>query len=117
MARYQEEFETKGARFRIRNAEEQDAQSLIGFMRYVDRETTFLAREPGEFDASFPPEKEAALLKTWADGEEKLFSHTAKPLSDKYAFNCFRIRPRAFDTLPCDILKSPEISETESAYQ
>ncbi len=73
MARYQEEFETKGARFRIRNAEDRDAQSLIGFMRYVDRETTFLAREPGEFEASFPPEKEAALLKTWADGEEKLF--------------------------------------------
>jgi len=73
MARYREEFETKGARFIIRNAEGEDAQSIIDFMRYVDRETTFLAREPGEFDASFSVEQETALLQGWADGGEKQF--------------------------------------------
>lgn len=46
---------------------------MFEFMRHVDSETTFLAREPGEFEASFSLESEAALLKSWSAGEDKLF--------------------------------------------
>ncbi len=73
MAKHREIFETKGTRFILRNAEGADAEKIIEFMRHVDSETTFLAREPGEFDASFTVERERDLLAGWAEGEEKLF--------------------------------------------
>ena len=50
MALYEEVFQSKGAVFTIRNAGPQDAQAMLDYMGCVDRETTFLAREPGEFE-------------------------------------------------------------------
>lgn len=73
MSKYQEIFETKDQLFLLRNAEECDASKILRFMQYVDHETTFLAREPGEFKASYPLETEASLLKSWSEGEAKLF--------------------------------------------
>lgn len=73
MPRYREVFEGKGGRFLIRNAEGADAPKLFEYMEYVDRETVFLAREPGEFAESYTLEEEAKLLSGWAGGDEKLF--------------------------------------------
>ena len=53
MALYEEVFQSKGAVFTIRNAGPQDAQAMLDYMGCVDRETTFLAREPGEFERGF----------------------------------------------------------------
>ena len=47
MALYEEVFQSKGEVFTIRNAGPQDAQAMLDYMACVDRETTFLAREPG----------------------------------------------------------------------
>lgn len=91
MARYREAFETQGRRFLLRSAEETDARKLIDYMRAVDRETTFLAREPGEFEAEYTPEKEAALLKGWAEGDEKLFL-VAEAETGELAATCGCIR-------------------------
>ena len=87
MSKYQESFETKGQFFLLRNAEENDAQKMFEFMRHVDGETTFLAREPGEFEASFSLESEAALLKSWSAGEDKLFL-VAETKSGEIAATC-----------------------------
>ena len=73
MARYREPFPTKGGEGLIRNAEAEDAAKLFEFMRYVDRETAFLAREPGEFEASYTLEQETSLLGGWAESATKLF--------------------------------------------
>ena len=62
MALYEEVFQSKGAVFTIRNAGPQDAQAMLDYMGCVDRETTFLAREPGEFERGFTLEKERAYL-------------------------------------------------------
>ncbi len=69
MSRYKENF----GRFTIRNAEGADAPKLFYYMEHVDRETTFLAREPGEFAESYTLEQEEKLLAGWAQGDEKLF--------------------------------------------
>lgn len=73
MSRYREEFQGKGGRFIIRNAEGDDAAKIFAYMEYVDRETVFLAREPGEFTESYTLEEESRLLAQWAGGDEKLF--------------------------------------------
>lgn len=73
MSHYREEFQGKGGRFVIRNAEGADAPKLFTYMDHVDRETVFLAREPGEFAANYTVEEEAKLLSGWAAGDEKLF--------------------------------------------
>ena len=73
MSRYREVFEGKGGRFIIRNAEGTDAPRLFTYMDHVDRETVFLAREPGEFAESYTLEQEEELLRRWAEGDEKLF--------------------------------------------
>lgn len=73
MARYLENFSAKDDVFCLRNAEEADAEKLFTFMDIIDRETTFLAREPGEFRQSYTLEQERTLLRGWADGDTKLF--------------------------------------------
>lgn len=73
MSQYREEFQGKGGRFIIRSAERADAAKIFDYMDHVDRETVFLAREPGEFAASYTLEGEASLLAAWAEGDEKLF--------------------------------------------
>ncbi len=73
MSYYKEEFQVKGGRFIIRNADGADAPKLFDYMDHVDRETVFLAREPGEFAASYTLEQETELLARWAEGDEKLF--------------------------------------------
>lgn len=73
MSRYREEYQGKGGRFIIRNAEGTDAPKLFDYMDHVDRETTFLSREPGEFAEIYTLEEETALLSGWAAGDEKLF--------------------------------------------
>ncbi len=73
MSHYRKEFQGKDGRFVIRNAEGADAPKLFAYMEYVDRETTFLAREPGEFATSYTLEQETELLAGWAAGDEKLF--------------------------------------------
>lgn len=72
MARYEEVFQGKGQKFLIRNAVGADAPDMIRYMNIVNRESTFLAMEPGEFERNFPLEKETALLQGWAEGEEHL---------------------------------------------
>ena len=57
MALYEEVFQSKGEVFTIRNAGPQDAQAMLDYMACVDRETTFLAREPGEFGLPGKPRR------------------------------------------------------------
>lgn len=73
LAKYWGTHEKAGVKFTIRNAEGADAQKIINFMRYVDAETTFLIREPGEFEATYPLEKETELLNCWDEDPERLF--------------------------------------------
>ena len=47
-----------GMELLIRQTEIQDANKLIEFFNIVDRETKFLAREPGEFDKTQSEEEE-----------------------------------------------------------
>ena len=54
MAQYKEVFENKGQTFLIRNATGEDAAEIIRYMEIVDRETTFLSREPGEAQREYP---------------------------------------------------------------
>lgn len=73
MSHYREKFQGKGGCFVIRNAEGADAPKIFEYMDHVDRETVFLAREPGEFAESYTVDQEAKLLSSWAEGDEKLF--------------------------------------------
>lgn len=73
MALYEEVFQSKGAVFTIRNAGPQDAQAMLDYMGCVDRETTFLAREPGEFERGFTLEKERAYLAGCQESPGELF--------------------------------------------
>ena len=54
MAQYQEVFQGKRQRFLIRSAVGADAPALVRYMSLVNRETTFLSMEPGEFERIFP---------------------------------------------------------------
>lgn len=87
MARYREDFSGKNGKFVIRSAEGADAPKLFDFMRHVDSETVFLAREPGEFDASYTLEQERDLLTRWSESEEKLFL-VAEAESGEIAATC-----------------------------
>lgn len=51
----------KGKNIKIRNAEPEDAVNIIEHINIVDKETIFLAREPGEFNVTI--EKEVELIK------------------------------------------------------
>lgn len=63
---YKEKYELKGNRqLIIRVPEEADAQALIDYMKTVDCETHFLAREPDEFD--FTLEQEATFIRNLVD--------------------------------------------------
>ena len=73
MALYEDVFQSKGAVFTIRNAGPQDAQAMLDYMGCVDRETTFLAREPGEFERGFTLEKERAYLAGCQESSGELF--------------------------------------------
>jgi len=44
------QYDTKGMNIIIRNAEIEDANKIIDFMKSIDSETSFLSREPGEFN-------------------------------------------------------------------
>ena len=72
MAQYEEVLQGKGQKFLIRNAVGNDASKMIQYMTTVNRESTFLAMEPGEFIKNFPLEKETALLQGWVDSQEHL---------------------------------------------
>lgn len=67
MARYQERFQGKKQVFLIRNGEAADAPAMMGYMSQVNRETTFLSMEAGEFEKVFSLEKETQLLAEWAE--------------------------------------------------
>ena len=79
MALYEEVFQSKGAVFTIRNAGPQDAQAMLDYMGCVDRETTFLAREPGEFERGFTLEKERAYLAGCQESPGELFLLAVTP--------------------------------------
>ena len=71
MARYQERFPGKSQAFLIRSAAGSDAEKLIAYMVQVNQETTFLSMEPGEFEASYPVEKEASYLDSIAQSQDR----------------------------------------------
>jgi RimJ/RimL family protein N-acetyltransferase len=48
----------QGREITIREAEEADAPSLLALIRQVDRESTFLSREPGELGLTEPQERQ-----------------------------------------------------------
>lgn len=51
-------FEDKsGVSLLIRRAHEDDAETLIGFVKQVDTESLFLSREPGEFNVPVPQQR------------------------------------------------------------
>ncbi len=99
MAQYKEVFENKGQTFLIRNATGEDAAEIIRYMEIVDRETTFLSREPGEAQREYPLEKEKTFLQTTADRESNLFLVVRSPQGEvvatcncQYNPNRFRLR-------------------------
>lgn len=73
MQPYQETFQSKGQTFTIRTPRVEDAAALIAYMEVVDRETTFLSREPGEFALNVTLEKEQAYLRSCLEDEGQLF--------------------------------------------
>lgn len=72
MARYQERFQGKKQVFLIRNGEAADAPAVMRYMSQVNRETTFLSMEAGEFEKVFSLEKETQLLAEWAPSQYHL---------------------------------------------
>lgn len=73
MQPYQETFQSKGQTFTIRTPQVEDAAALIAYMEEIDRETTFLSREPGEFAQNVTLEKEQAYLRSCLEDEGQLF--------------------------------------------
>ena len=71
MAQYNKTMNIKGLEVIIRNPEETDAQQMVNLIKLVDTESTFLAREQGEFTTSVEKEKE--LIRFWKETEFKLF--------------------------------------------
>ena len=71
MARYEEIFQGKSQTFTIRNATGSVAQGLISYMIQVNQETTFLSMEPGEFERSYPVEKEQIYLDSIAQSQDR----------------------------------------------
>ena len=72
MARYQETFQGKNQQFTIRSATADDAQAVIDYMSLVNRETTFLSMEPGEYKKAFSLERETQLLGEWESSQSHL---------------------------------------------
>ncbi|WZL82731.1 GNAT family N-acetyltransferase [Vallitaleaceae bacterium 9-2] len=69
---YQEKYELKdGKQLVIRMPELRDAQALIDYMKEVDCETKFLAREPGEF--GFTLEQEENFISGLTTDDSKQF--------------------------------------------
>lgn len=87
MARYQERFPGKSQAFLIRSAAGSDAEKLIAYMVQVNQETTFLSMEPGEFEASYPVEKEASYLDSIAQSQDRQLLIAVTP-NGEIAGNC-----------------------------
>ena len=87
MARYQERFPGKSQAFLIRSAAGSDAEKLIAYMVQVNQETTFLSMEPGEFEASYPVEKEASYLDSIAQSQDRQLLIAVTP-DGEIAGNC-----------------------------
>lgn len=87
MAQYQEVFQGKRQRFLIRSAVGADAPALVRYMSLVNRETTFLSMEPGEFEASYPVEKEASYLDSIAQSQDRQLLIAVTP-DGEIAGNC-----------------------------
>ena len=49
MTSFPQSFQGKTQTFTLRMPQVEDAAALIAYMEVIDRETTFLSREPGEF--------------------------------------------------------------------
>lgn len=73
MAHYKGMFQGKTEEFIIRNAVGEDAPAILDYMARVDRETTFLAREPGEFEKNYSLGTETALLDKQAESSASLY--------------------------------------------
>lgn len=58
MAAFHAQYMVRGTRMTVRSAEPDDAPALIAMVHQLDRETTFLAREPGEFDMTEARERD-----------------------------------------------------------
>ena len=87
MARYQERFPGKSQAFLIRSAVGSDAEKLIAYMVQGNQETTFLSMEPGEFEASYPVEKEASYLDSIAQSQDRQLLIAVTP-DGEIAGNC-----------------------------
>lgn len=87
MARFQERFQGKKQVFLIRNGEAADAPAMMGYMSQVNRETTFLSMEAGEFEKVFSLEKETQLLAEWAPSQYHL-SLLAQTEAGEIAASC-----------------------------
>ena len=87
MARYQERFQGKKQVFLIRNGEAADAPAVMRYMSQVNRETTFLSMEAGEFEKVFSLEKETQLLAEWAPSQYHL-SLLAQTEAGEIAASC-----------------------------
>lgn len=67
----EENYLVKNKKLTIRHAEIQDAEKLIELMNKLDVETTFLLREPDEFELSF--EQEKTYIQSQQDSEVNVF--------------------------------------------
>lgn len=73
MTSFPQSFQGKTQTFTLRPPQVEDAAALIAFMEVIDRETTFLSREPGEFAQNVTLEKEQAYLRSCLEDEGQLF--------------------------------------------
>ena len=73
MTSFPQSFQGKTKTFTLRLPQVEDAAALIAYMEEIDRETTFLSREPGEFAQNFTLEKEQAYLRSCLEDEGQLF--------------------------------------------
>ena len=73
MTSFPQSFQGKTQTFTLRPPQVEDAAALIAYMEVIDRETTFLSREPGEFAQNFTLEKEQAYLRSCLEDEGQLF--------------------------------------------
>lgn len=71
MALYNKTIKLNGLDIVIRNPKEDDAAQIVDLIKLIDTETSFLAREPGEFKTSIEREKE--LINYWNETPYKLF--------------------------------------------
>lgn len=71
MALYNKTVKLNGLDIVIRNPKEDDASQIVDFIKLIDTETSFLAREPGEFKTSVEREKE--LINYWNETPYELF--------------------------------------------